>query len=344
MKLLVYSIKNYERHYLENANKFHVQVDYTNKPLSIETAGKARGYDSVCIFTHDVADEPVLKILQLGGTKYIAVRAAGYDNVDIAAANCLGIHVANVPAYSPYAVAEHAMALILALNRKLMIADRNVHDYDFTISKLIGTDLHGKTAGIIGTGTIGSVMANILHGFGCHLLGFDIRENRELVERYNMQYTDLKGLCFAADVISVHLSLNEQTRHLINRDVIGYMRPNVIFVNTARGAVVDTDALADALESGIVGAAGLDVYEHEKGIFFEDHGSQKLKDPLLRKLLNLPNVMITPHQAFATTEALQNIASTTFNNLHTWACNRLPQSELGRVSDKQGKDARVHIL
>lgn len=344
MKVLVYSIKSYERHYLESANTYNAQVDYTDKALTVETAAKAKGYDAVCIFTHDVADEPVLTILARGGTKHIAIRAAGYDNVDIAAASRLGIHVANVPAYSPYSIAEHAIALILAVNRKLIIADRNVHDYDFTISKLIGADLHGKTAGIIGTGVIGSVMAKILHGFGCRLLGFDVRENRELVEQYNLQYTDLVGLCFASDIITVHVSLNEQTRHLINRNVISYMRPNVIFVNTSRGGVVDTAALVDALDSGIIGAAGLDVYEHEKGIFFEDHSGQALKDPLLRKLLNFPNVIITPHQAFATREALQNIASGTFNNLNEWACNRLPKWELGRAGEKPAKDARMHIL
>jgi len=341
MKVLVYSIKDYERPYLEMANKFHAEADYIPEPLSAETALKAKGYDAVCIFTHDVADATVLKMLHYAGVKYIAVRAAGYDNVDIKMATQLGIRAANVPAYSPYSVAEHAMGLVLALNRKLVLANRNVHEYDFTISKLIGADLHGKTAGIIGTGQIGSVMAKILHGFGCHLLGFDIRENQDLVENYDLRYTDLKSLCFASDIITVHLCLNEQTRHLINRDVISYMKPNAIFVNTARGAIVDTEALADALQTGLIGAAGLDVYEFEKDIFFHDRSGHKLDDALLLKLLNLPNVLITPHQAFATREALQNIAITTFSSLHCWACGRRSPSELGPVEAEEPSSAVI---
>jgi D-lactate dehydrogenase len=329
MKVLIYSLKDYERSYLESANKFGFKVDFTDKALSAATAVKAKGYEAISIFTQDTADAPVIGKLHRGGTKFIAVRAAGYDNVDIEKADALGIQVANVPAYSPYAVAEHAMAMILALNRKLVTADRNVHQHDFRVSQLIGRDLHGKTAGIIGTGKTGSVMAKILHGFGCHLVGFDIRENRELVENYHLQYTDLKSLCFASDIISIHLCLTEQTRHIINHDIISYMRPSAILVNTSRGAVIDTDALADALQAKIIGAAGLDVYEREKGIFFQDHTGQELKDAVLRKLLDMPNVLITPHQAFATREALENIATSTFQNLHCWATGRSPGSVLG---------------
>lgn len=329
MKVLIYSIKDYERKYLEDANKFYFQVDYTDKPLSTATAHLANGYDAVSIFTHDTADAPVLEMLQQGGTRYIAIRAAGYDNTDIKKAGSLGIRVANVPAYSPYSIAEHAMGLVLALNRKLVKADRQVHAHNFTVSDLVGFDLHGKTAGIIGTGTIGSVMAKILHGFGCHLVGYDIRENKRLVEQYNLQYTDLKSLCFASDIITIHLDLNDKTRHLINREVLEYMRPSVILVNTARGAIIDTAALLEALENNRIAAAGLDVYEHEKAVFFKDFTGAKLKDPVLEKLLSLPNVLVTPHQAFATADALQNIAAATFQNLHEWSMGGHAEAELG---------------
>lgn len=335
MKVLVYSTKDFERPCLDRANTRNCHVDYTTKALSATTARLAKGYDAISIFTQDVCDAKVLAMLSKGGTRFIAIRAAGYDNVDIGKATALGMRVANVPAYSPYAVAEHAMALILALNRKIIAADRNVHAHDFRVSGLVGSDLNGKTAGIIGTGRIGSVMAKILDGFGCHLLGFDLRENEDLVENYQLQYTDLKSLCFAADIITIHLSLTPQTTHLINRDMISYMRPSVILVNTSRGAVIDSDALADALEARIIGAAGLDVYEQERGIFFEDHSGRALKDPVLRKLLSLPNVLITPHQAFATKEALENIAASTFHNLYSWEKGQHAASELGDIKKTQ---------
>jgi D-lactate dehydrogenase len=306
-----------------------LQVDYIAEALCADTAAKAKGYDAISIFTHDTADAEVLQMLANANTKYVAVRAAGYDNIDIKKAYELGIRVANVPAYSPYAVAEHAVALLLALNRKLIVANRQVHNHDFTIANLVGFDLHGKTAGIIGTGKIGAVMAQILHGFGCHLVGFDLREDTNLTEKFNLQYTDLRSLCYASDIITVHLCLNDSTKHIINSETISYMRPSVIFINTSRGAVVDTPALIKALEQKRIAAAGLDVYENEKGIFFKDLSRKKSKDPLLVKLLSLPNVLITPHQAFATQDALQNIAAATFKSLHQWSIGNRPASELG---------------
>ena len=333
MKVLIYSIKDYERKYLDNANSLHFQVDYTDAPLSLATAAKAKEYDAISIFTHDAADAEVLEILHRGKTKYIAIRAAGYDNVDIQKANALGMHVANVPAYSPHSVAEHTIGLILALNRKLITADRQVHKHDFTISDLVGFDLNGKTVGIIGTGKIGGVVAKILHGFGCHLVGFDMREDPDLTERYHLQYIDLKSLCLASDIICIHLSLNDKTRHLIDKEILSYMRPSVILVNTSRGGIIDTVALADALERKRIAAAGLDVYENEKGIFFKDLTHKKLNDPLLQKLLDMPNVLITPHQAFATKDALRNIATTTFKTLQQWSIARRADAELGTIAN-----------
>ena len=335
MKLLLYSVKDFERDFLDKANTFNFHVDYTDKALSSSTAAMASGYDAVSIFTHDDACKKVVQALHSRGVKYIAIRAAGYDNVDIDKANALGIRVANVPAYSPYAVAEHAVSMILALNRKLIRADRNVHDHNFTVSDLIGFDLNGKTAGIIGTGNIGKVAARILHGFGCRLLGFDLNEDQELVEKYQMRYTYLKSLCKESDIITIHLCLTNQTRHLINASVLNCMKKDVILVNTARGSIIDTAALIESLQEKRIGAAGLDVYENEKDIFFRDHSDKKINDPLLLKLMDFPNVLVTPHQAFATIEALRNIAETTFYNLHCWDLGRKPENELGlcEVSD-----------
>ena len=330
MKVLIYSLKDFERNFLEKANSYSFQVDYTEKALSSSTAGMASGYDAVSIFTHDDACTKVLQTLHAEGVKYIAIRAAGYDNVNVGKASALGIRVANVPAYSPYSVAEHAISMILALNRKLIRADRQVHTHNFTVSDLIGFDLNGKTAGIIGTGKIGKVMARILHGFGCHLLGFDLNEDQNLVEQYNMRYTNLKSLCKESDIISIHLCLTDQTRHLVNRSVLNCMKKDVILVNTARGPIIDTSALIESLQEKRIGAAGLDVYENEKGIFFQDHSEKKIHDPLLLKLLEFPNVLLTPHQAFATIEALQNIAETTFRNLYCWDTGGRPENELGQ--------------
>lgn len=330
MKLLIYSVKDFEREFLEKANTFHFEVDYTDKALSASTAQLAHGYDAVSIFTHDDAGKKVLQTLHTDGVKYIAIRAAGYDNVDIDKANALGISVANVPAYSPYAVAEHAMSLILALNRKLILSNRKVHEHNFTVSDLIGFDLNGKTAGIIGTGKIGKVMARILHGFGCRLLGFDLNEDPELAQMYGVKYVNLRSLCSQSDIITIHLCLTDQTKHLVNKAVLNCMKKNVILVNTARGPIIDTAALIESLQENRIGAAGLDVYENEKGVFFQDHSAKKITDPLLLKLLDFPNVLITPHQAFATFEALQNIADTTFRNLHCWATGNRPENELGQ--------------
>lgn len=328
MKILIYSVKDFEQDFLKKANIHQFEVHHTEKSLSPATAAMAEGYDAVSIFTHDDARSEVLHLLSKAGVQYIAIRAAGYDNVDLEVAGTLGIKVANVAAYSPYSVAEHAISMILALNRKLIRADRQVHDHDFTVSGLIGFDLNGKTAGIIGTGTIGKVAARILHGFGCRLLGFDVNPDQELVKQYNLRYTSLESLCRESDIITIHLCLTDKTRHLVNKRVLDYMKKTAILVNTARGPITDTAALIECLEEQRIGAVGLDVYEHEKGIFFQDHSSKKIDDPMLLKLLQFPNVLVTPHQAFATVEALQNIAGTTFLNLHCWDTGLQPENEL----------------
>lgn len=324
----MYSTKDFEKPYLQTANRSHQNVDFTTESLSQPTAEKARGYQAVSIFAGDDASGPVIRALHSCGVKYIAVRAAGYDNVDLQVAQDSGISVANVPAYSPYAIAEHAVALLLALNRKIIYAWRQGQQHNFTVGNLVGMDLRGKTVGIIGTGKIGGIFAEIMYGFGCHLLGYDAVPDEDLTFRYGLNYVSLEDLCSRSDVISLHLPYNSRTRHLIGRAQFSCMKPGAIFINTARGGVVQTGELLKALEEKQIAACGLDVYENERGIFFYDHSRGALHDDMLERLLRMPNVIITPHQAFATHEALQNIADTTFENLDAWNGQTVSGNEL----------------
>jgi D-lactate dehydrogenase len=321
-------MKDFERPYLEEANLKEHDLVMINEPLTLDTAALAKDCDVVCIFTSDDASAPVLNKLAQQGVKYLAVRAAGYDNVDLYAAAQLNIKVANVPAYSPFAIAEHAVSLMMALNRKTVTAAKQVQQYNFTLHNLVGFDMHRKTAGIIGTGHTGEAIAAILHGFGCRLLACDVKKNKDLARRFGVQYTDLATLCSESDIITIHAGLNEESRHLVNKEVISWMKKGVMLINVARGAVVNTADVADALESGHIGYFGMDVYEHEKGIFFNDLRGRKMEDKLLCRLLRMPNVLITPHQAFATREALHNIAETTFYNLHCWRKKLACKNEL----------------
>ena len=328
MKTIFFSIKDFELRYLQSANTKREHVLLVKEPLSAETAIKAKGFDIVSIFTVDNASALVLELLHNYGVTHISVRAAGYDNIDIAKANQLGIVVANVPEYSPYAIAEHAVALLLALNRKIVMADMQVHEQDFTVGDLIGFDLHGKTVGIIGTGKIGSVLAKIMHGFGCRILAHDIVKNKKLEDEYGVTYVDLPELCSSSSIISLHTCLTPQTKYIINKKTLQLMNPGTILINTSRGACVNTADLIQALQTGRLGCYGADVYENEKGVFFYDHSREELKDPMLKKLLAMPNVLITPHQAFATHEALTNIAATTFYNIDCWRSGKRSENEL----------------
>ena len=328
MKVIIYSIKNFESPYLFQANKMNHELTCVEEALSVQTASMAKTHEVAVVFAGDDVSTAVVEKLHEAGVKYIAVRAVGYDNIDIKKANDLGIKVANVPEYSPYAIAEHAVALMLALNRKLILADRQVHQHNFTVSNLVGFDMHQKKVGIIGTGRTGSVVAKILHGFGCQLSGYDIEENKELAIKYNLEYVDLKTLCQSSDIITLHTPLNTATKYLINKEMLDIMKPGVVLINTARGAVINTEDVIEALANGKIGYLGLDVYEREKGIFFYDHSKQKIKDDVLKKLMSYPNVIITPHQAFATNEALSNIADTTFYNIDCWAKNKKSDNEI----------------
>lgn len=328
MKTIIYSIKDFEQSYLLQANKMNHDVILTGEPLNDSTAHLAQGCLAVALFAGDDASAAVIEKLHIAGVRHIAVRAVGHDNVDIKRAKKLGIKVANVPEYSPYAVAEHSVALMLALNRKLNLAYSQVHRQDFTVAKLVGFDLHGKTVGIIGTGRIGSAAVRILNGFGCTLLAYDIVEKKELTEKYKLRYVDLTTLCRTSDIITLYTPLTLATKYLINRETIAEMKQGVMIINTARGAVMNTQHIIEALESGKIGYLGTDVYENEKGVFFYDHSQSEIKDEMLKKLIAFPNVIVTPHQAFATQEALSNIAATTFYNLNCWAQGRETENEL----------------
>jgi len=278
----------------------------------------AQGSDAVGVFTPDDVSAPLLEQLRAHGVRHMAVRGAGYDNVDLAAAHRLGIQVANVPDYSPHAIAEHAVTLMLALCRHLRQADQQLRVNDFSLDKLIGFDLFGKTVGILGVGRIGAVVAGILHGFGCKLLGVDVQPNPELTQRYGLEYVNLAELCARADIITVHTPLSSATRHLIDEQLLGRMKRGVMLINTGRGGVLDTAAALRALDSGQLGYLGLDVYEGEKGLFFVDHTTDQLRDATFARLLTYPNAFVTGHQAYLTREALTNIADTTVASLDAW--------------------------
>ena len=263
------------------------------------------------------------------GVRYITLRSVGYNNVHIKAAKRFGFKVANTPDYSPHAIAEHAVALLLALNRKIVLADRQVHEYNFSQQGLTGCNLHGKTVGIIGTGRIGSVMVKIMHGFGCRILATDPLPHHDLVELCSVTYTHLDDLCKQSDFISLHIPLTYENYYHINKEKLRLMKPDVLLINTARGAIVDTQALLTVLENNTIGGYASDVYEKEKGIFFRDHSKNGIEDEKLKKLLSYPNVLLTPHQAYMTDEALANIAQTTFDNIDCWAEGTKCPNELG---------------
>ena len=333
MKVLFYSSKDFELPYLKEAASTDFEIDFAKEPLSLKTALLAKGYDAVSIFAADDASAEVIKELRNEGIKFIAVRAAGYDNVDISAANKAGIRVANTPESSPNAIAEHTVAMMLALNRKLIKANEQVHKQNFTLSNLVGFDLNKKKVGIIGTGRIGSTLARIMHGFGCTLLAYDVKHDQNLEHKYNVFYTGLNTLCSMCDIITIHLPLNEQTHYLIDKKLIQTMKQGVMLINTSRGAIVKTQDVIDALTCGQIGYFGMDVYEYEKGVFFYNHEGESLHDPMLNKLMGFSNVLITPHQAFATNEALKNIAATTFYNLSSWMQNSSIENEITYSED-----------
>lgn len=328
MKVVVYDTHDFETKYLEEANIYGFDVELLTIGLTKKTAVLAKGADAIAIFGNDDASAPVLEELHSNGVRYIALRSAGYNHIDIPKAQELGMKVANVPAYSPYSVAEHSIALIMALNRKLIRANSRVRELNFSLSGLVGFDMNGKTVGIIGTGKIGSVLAKILNGFGCNLLGYDIKQNEELVQKYNLKYVEKEVLFQNSDIIVLLAPLNPATKYIVNEESIAMMKDGVMLINTSRGGLVDTKALIKALKNGKFGSVGLDVYELEQGLFFHDYSDTIVQDDMIARLLTFPNVLVTSHQAFLTSNALENIASTTYLNLHQWDSTGTAENEL----------------
>ncbi|MFY1667140.1 2-hydroxyacid dehydrogenase [Pseudomonas sp. Pseu.R1] len=327
MRTLLYSSQTYDRDsFLAAQPPAGIELHFQPARLTLDTVALADGYPVVCAFINDDLSGPVLERLAAGGTKLIALRSAGFNHVDLPTAQRLGLGVVRVPAYSPHAVAEHAVALILSLNRHLHRAYNRTRDGDFTLHGLTGFDLVGKTVGVVGTGQIGAAFANIMAGFGCKLLAYDPFPNPD-VEALGARYLPLEQVWAQAQVISLHCPLNEHTRHLVNAGSLSRMQRGAMLINTGRGALVDTPALIDALKSGQLGYLGLDVYEEEAQLFFEDRSDLPLQDDVLARLLTFPNVVITAHQAFLTKEALGAIAQTTLDNIGQWAAGS-PQNQV----------------
>ena len=327
MKTAFFSTHKFEKEYFIKSAGKHEFV-WIDAGLSETTAIMAQGCKSVCIFVNDDASEKVLGKLKETGIEFLVLRSAGFNHVDLKAANQLGIRAARVPEYSPYAVGEHAIAMILALNRKLIKAHSRVRDGNFSLDGLTGFDMHEKTVGIIGFGKIGKVVASILHGFGCKIVVFDPEPDKEIGAKLNIEFTDIDTLCSKSDIISLHAPLNDQTKYLINRERISMMKKGMMLINTGRGGLINTKDVIEGLKSGQIGYLGLDVYELEKGLFFEDHSSEVLQDDLIARLMTFQNVMITSHQAFLTDTALQNIADITISNLNDFENNRVCENEI----------------
>ena len=315
MKVAVFSTKTYDQCFLEEANKKHRhELAFFETRLTPDTTPLAKGSPAVCAFVNDELDRPVLEKLVQGGTRLIALRSAGFNHVDLPAAADLGLRVARVPAYSPAAVAEHTVALLLSLNRKIYRAYNRVRDGNFSLEGLLGFDLEGKTVGVVGTGKIGATFARIMLGFRCRVLAFDPYPSQECVKS-GVRYVELPTLLSDSDIISLHCPLTVETQHLINQESLRHVKRGVMLLNTGRGALIDTRAVIEALKAGIIGHLGLDVYEEEEELFFRDLSGQVIQDDTFARLQTFPNVVITGHQAFFTQEALTKIADITLGNI-----------------------------
>lgn len=327
MKIAVFNTKPYVEKFFDQANKrYNHELNYIEEHLCQTTAHLAAGHNVVCVFVNDCVDAPTLRILRDCGVELIALRCAGYNNVDLEAARENGICVVRVPAYSPYAVAEHTVALIMALNRKIYKAHSRVREGNFSLEGLMGFDMHGTPVGIIGTGKIGQVVAKILTGFGCELYAYDPNGCPDL-EKMGVKFVSLDELYRQSYIISLHCPLTPQTFHLIDEKAIAKMRECVMLINTSRGALIDTKAAIEGLKSGRIGYLGLDVYEEEDSMFFEDMSDKIIQDDTFARLMMFPNVLVTGHQAFYTYNAVRSIAQTTLENITAYE-NKRPQNTL----------------
>ena len=312
MKILCYSSKDYDKKYFSSENIYNIEIDYVDCSLNNETVKIAYHYDAICIFVNDTCDQNILNELYQHGVRCVLLRCAGYNNVDIDFAKQKGIAVARVPKYSPNAVAEHTVGLLLSLNRKIHKAYNRVREGNFSLNGLIGSDLCEKTVGVIGYGEIGKVFANIMSGFSSNVLVYD--PYLEVLDNDNHKKVDLPELLEKSDIISLHCPLSEFNKHIINNDTLSKIKTNAIILNTSRGALIDTKAIIKALKHKKIAGLAIDVYEEEGPIFFDDRSDEIIKDDLFERLLTFPNVLVTGHQAFLTHEALTGIARVTLDN------------------------------
>ena len=334
MKIAIFSCKPYDRKFFNQENSSHKHtISYFDARLSIDTAALASGFSVVCGFVNDEFDSNILEILKRNGTSLIALRCAGFNNVDLATARSLKMEVIRVPSYSPHAVAEHALALILTLNRKTHRAFNRTREGNFSLDGLLGFDLKGKTVGVIGTGEIGSVFATIMHGLGCQVIACDPLKHQDLLE-LGVTYVELEEIYQRSDIISLHCPLNKQTKHMINVQAIELMKKGVMLINTGRGALIETIDLIRGLKSQHIGYVGLDVYEEEAELFFEDNSGLIIQDDVFMRLLTFPNVLITGHQGFFTDNALSNIARTTLENISFYQESGHTDGLTGSLTDK----------
>ncbi|NHQ87263.1 2-hydroxyacid dehydrogenase [Iodobacter sp. HSC-16F04] len=320
MRIAVFDSKRYDRATLSQANEHHGhELVFFEDRLNIQTAALASGFEVVCPFVNDRVDAPTLTQLAKLGVQLVALRCAGFNGVDLAAAAKHGISVTRVPAYSPEAVAEHVFALLLTLTRKTHRAYNRIREGNFSLDGLVGFNLHGRTFGVVGAGKIGAATIAIARGFGCKVLAFDRSPSPERAETLGCTFVSLPELLAQSDIISLHTPLTNETKHMINAETLAGMKPGAVIINTSRGGLIDSSALLDALKSGQAGGVGLDVYEYEEGVFFEDLSGSALEDDVLARLTTFPNVMITSHQGFLTAEALENIADTVLCEVSAFA-------------------------
>ncbi len=330
-EVAVYDTKPYDKEYLSKAEGAEsITWRFHEFRLNAETASTSNGSTVVCPFVNDQLDQVCIEKLAENGIELIALRCAGYNNVDLKAAKTCNLSVTRVPAYSPHAVAEHAVGLLLTLNRRIHRAYNRVREHNFALNGLVGFDLNGKTVGIIGTGKIGKIAACIFRGFDMRVLAYDPYPSEEWAEENRVEYADLNALLAQSDIISLHVPLLRDNVHMINAETIRCMKSGVFLINTSRGKLIDTKALIEGLKHGQLGGVALDVYEEEEGIFFEDHSESVLQDDELSRLLTFPNVLITSHQAFLTKEALNEIARVTVGNIHRLATDQafLPETQV----------------
>jgi D-lactate dehydrogenase len=314
MRIAVFSTKSYDRDYLDRFNADANELVYFEAPLNINTSNLTQGYKGVCVFVNDKLDEATINAIARNGVKLIVLRCAGFNNVNIDAAKRNNITILRVPAYSPYAVAEHAVALMLTLARKTHKAYNRVRENNFSLERLTGFNIHGKTVGIVGTGKIGMALCRIMLGFGTKVIAYDVVTNDELIS-LGVEYTSPQELVRRSDIISLHCPLTPETKYMVNKDTIQSMKKGVMLINTSRGALINTRDVLVALKQGKIGYLGIDVYEQEEKLFFNDLSESIQEDELISRLISFPNVLITAHQGFFTHEALEQIASTTIGNI-----------------------------